>query len=373
MCKDEILGEVRIKRGIFQGDALSPLLFVISMIPLTSILRKAAPGYEFSSNKVKINHLLYMDDLKLYGKTQKDLESLIQTVRIYSSDIGMEFGLEKCASLVMKRGKIVESDGITLPDDKMIRNLKEDESYKYLGVQELDDIKTSEMKERVSKEYKRRVRKVLETKLNGNNIIKAINTWAVSVVRYSAPFLDWRKEEIQELDRRTRKLMTMHKALHPKSNVDRLYISRNEGGRGLISIEDTIETSKIGLERHVQESKERLLSAAKRSHMEVKETVKQYKDRRAKERKENWKEKVLHGQFIRQTEEIAGEERWKWLKNSGIKRETETLILAAQEQAIRTNLIKAKIDKTQEDSRCRMCGKVDETINHLISECSKMA
>ena len=71
-----------------------------------------------------------MDDLKLYGKTQKDLESLIQTVRIYSSDIGMEFGLEKCASLVMKRGKIVESDGITLPDDKMIRNLKEDESYK---------------------------------------------------------------------------------------------------------------------------------------------------------------------------------------------------------------------------------------------------
>ena len=64
------------------------------MIPLTSILRKAAPGYEFSSNKVKINHLLYMDDLKLYGKTQKDLESLIQTVRIYSSDIGMEFGLE---------------------------------------------------------------------------------------------------------------------------------------------------------------------------------------------------------------------------------------------------------------------------------------
>ena len=105
----------------------------------------------------------------------------------------------------------------------------------------------------------------------------------------------------------------------------------------------------------------------------MKETVKQYKDRRAKERKENWKEKVLHGQFIRQTEGIAGEERWKWLKNSGIKRETETLILAAQEQAIRTNLIKAKIDKTQEDSRCRMCGKVDETINHLISECSKMA
>ena len=60
----------------------------------------------------------------------------------------------------------------------MIKNLQEEESYKYLGVQEFDDIKTSEMKERVRKDNKRRVRKVLETKLNGNNIIKAINTWA---------------------------------------------------------------------------------------------------------------------------------------------------------------------------------------------------
>ena len=129
-CRNEVIGEVRIRRGIFQGDVLSPLLFVVSMIPLTRILRKANTGYEFSASKVKINHLHYMDDLKLYGKSQKDLESLIQTVRIYSSDKGMDFGIEKCASLIMKRGKIVESHGISLPNDKLIRNLKEDESYK---------------------------------------------------------------------------------------------------------------------------------------------------------------------------------------------------------------------------------------------------
>ena len=81
------------------------MLFVISMIPLTRILREAAPGYKFSSSKVKVNHLLSMDDLKLYGKTQKDLESLIQTVKIYSSGIEMEFGLKKCASLVTKKRK----------------------------------------------------------------------------------------------------------------------------------------------------------------------------------------------------------------------------------------------------------------------------
>lgn len=66
---------------------------------------------------------------------------------------------------------------------------------------------------------------MLETKLNGNKIIRAINTWAVSAERYSTPFLDWRKQEIEELDKNNRKLMTMHKTLHPKSNVDLLYIS----------------------------------------------------------------------------------------------------------------------------------------------------
>ena len=59
-----------------------------------------------------INHLLFMNDLKLYSKSEKALDSLIQTVRIFSEDIGMQFGIDKCAMLVVKRGKTVESDGI---------------------------------------------------------------------------------------------------------------------------------------------------------------------------------------------------------------------------------------------------------------------
>lgn len=78
MCEDEVL-EVRIRKGLFQGYALPHLLFVISIIPLTSNFRKASPGYNFASNKANINHLLYMNDLKPYGIKQKGLESLIQT------------------------------------------------------------------------------------------------------------------------------------------------------------------------------------------------------------------------------------------------------------------------------------------------------
>ena len=91
------LGEVKIKRGIFQGDSLSPLVFVLALILLSLILRKAKAAYEFSESKEKINHLLFMDDLKLYRRSEKGLDSLVQTVRVFSEDIGMEFGIEECA------------------------------------------------------------------------------------------------------------------------------------------------------------------------------------------------------------------------------------------------------------------------------------
>ena len=158
---------------------------------------------------------------------------------------------------------MVKYEGIKLQEDKVTRSLKEDEAYKYLGILQADQIKLQKMKEKIENEYKRRVRKILETKLSGENVIKAINTWAIVFLK-SAAFLDWTKEEKQQLDSRTRNLLTMHKGLHPKSNIGRLYIPRKEGGRGLLSVDDTINLEVIGLERYVNNSEERLLSAGKR-------------------------------------------------------------------------------------------------------------
>ena len=126
------LDEVEIKQGIFQGDSLSPLVFVLALIPLRLILRKAKAAYEFSESKEKINHLLFMDDLKLYSRRQKELDSLVQKVRVFSEDIGMEYGITKCAMTVMEKGEIVKSVGIELPDGKVIKSLQEGESYRYL-------------------------------------------------------------------------------------------------------------------------------------------------------------------------------------------------------------------------------------------------
>ena len=76
------------------------------------------------------------------------------------------------------------------------------------------------MKNKVKKEDYRNIREVFVTKLNSGNVFKAINTWAVSVVRYSGAFLGWSRFQLWEIEWRTRKLLAMHNGFHPKSNVE---------------------------------------------------------------------------------------------------------------------------------------------------------
>ena len=237
---------------------------------------------------------------------------------------------------------------------------------------EANQVLSGQMKERLRKEYKRRVKKILKSKLNGGNTITAINAWAVSMMRCAAPFVDWRKDELKEIDRDTRKMMNMYRALHPRDSVARLYLPRKEGGRGLLAIEDCVEIAILGLENYVQDSRERILSSA-RCEAGERVTEKNFQKRRREERRSELEEKALHGQFFRQTREIYDPESWGWLRDGELKKETEGLIMAAQTQSLRTNTIKTMIDKTQEDPKCRMCKQKEETVSHIVSECPKLA
>ena len=95
--------DVNITRGIFQGDSLSPLLIVIAMILMTSLLRHHKAGYNLHTYRP--NHLLFMDHLKdhLCSKSEREMESLLQTVRLFTEDMKMELGIEKCATLSMRK------------------------------------------------------------------------------------------------------------------------------------------------------------------------------------------------------------------------------------------------------------------------------
>ena len=219
----------------------------------------------------------------------------------------MEFGIEKCVMLVMEKGKIVKSVGIELPDGKVIMSLQEDESYKYLVILEADKFLEEKMKLNVSKEYIRRMRKVLKSKLNGGNLVHGVNTWAVSLLRYSAAFVSWRKSELQAIDRKARWLFTIYGSLHPKSDVDRLYILRKDRERGLISTEDCVELAIRGLEVYVHGSEERLLQAARGDKIDGLEAASVLKRSKKEKRLEDCENKVLHGQYLRQTKEVRSD------------------------------------------------------------------
>ena len=180
--------------------------------------------------------------IRKFAKNEKELETLIHTARIYSQDIEIEVGIEKCTMLVMKSEKRHLTDGMKLPNEEKIEARRK-ENLQILGSIGSRHHRTKGEKEKIKKEYLRRTRKLLETKLYSTNLMKVINTRTVFLVRYLGPFFKWTGEELKQMDQRTRKLMTMHKALHPRDDVDRLYVSRRKGGSGFISIKYRVGTS----------------------------------------------------------------------------------------------------------------------------------
>ena len=158
----------------------------------------------------------------------------------------------------MKRGKIVKRERKKLPYGEVMRQIGQ-EGYSYLGIIELDKIKEIEMKEKITKEYKRTQRLILKSKLNGRNKVTVINKWAVAIFRYGAGIIQWKASELKSLDRQSRKTITMYGGLHPKSDVDRLHVKRKEGGRGLIIVERCIREEENSLGFYVANSEENLI------------------------------------------------------------------------------------------------------------------
>ena len=196
----------------------------------------------------------------------------------------MEFGSHKYATLAITKGTVTETEGVNLPNNN-IKGLNLDEIYKYLGILQVDDIKHTQTKKKKLSEYNKRVRKILKSKLNGGNIIKAINSWAVSVVRYTAGIKDWTQAELEDLDRKTRKFMSAHNALHPQIDVDRLYLPRPAGGRGLLQIRQTVEEEKRALNYYIKNSAEHALKAVSNEELlKVKKSKSEYDKKELKNR-----------------------------------------------------------------------------------------
>jgi hypothetical protein len=107
-----------------------------------------------------------------------------------------------------------------IDNNREIQELEQGKMYRYLGIEESEGIQHQQMKDRLKQEYNRRVRMVLKSELNARNKITAIGALAVPILRYSFGIINWRLEEIKQIDRKTRKMLTMYKMHHQNADID---------------------------------------------------------------------------------------------------------------------------------------------------------
>ena len=397
--------QININTGIFQGDSTSGLYFITSLLPLSWLLKQSKLGYRVKSkNKDNlISHLMFVDDLKIYASNDNQLKSLISTTKIFSDDIGMSFGLKKCNKITILRGKITKTENIQLSNDEIIKELENNETYKYLGINENNEICKTYMKSKLKNEYFTRVKKIIKSELNSKNTITAINTYAVPAISYGFAILDWSETELDIIDRETRNLLKRHHMIHNNSNVIRIYLQRKEGGRGLLNLKQQYKKTIIKFKIYLNQTRSTLLKLAsewdnKRESKSLQKKAENY----CKEKninlpeiqnnekpsirriinksfqtinKTKLKEMKMHGQYFKLLEEPHINKKLSilWLSNSHLKRKTESDLCAIQDQAITTKYIEKHIYKSTTNSTCRLCKTYDETIHHITSGCPTIA
>ena len=291
-----------------------------------------------------------------------------------------------------------------LNENQVKQHKDQAETYKYLGMEEEEGVKHYKMKVNIRKEYKRRIKLVLKSELNARNKIVAINTLAVPVILYSYGVIDWKVDEIQNLDRMTRKELCMNQMLAMKADVHRIYLPCQEGGRSLMDLERKYKVTMIVPQAYMtnkydvqiqavlrHQNSEALHSIPKEAGKYLREAgttddmtnnhgktviwkAKQlklkYKEDFKKMVRDKWKEKAMHEKFPNYLDKdhVDLELSFEWMKHTGLKGETEGLI-TAWNQALNTRYYGKHIIKQGTTDRCRMYHTQPETVEHIISGC----
>ncbi|XP_030746059.1 uncharacterized protein LOC115874901 [Sitophilus oryzae] len=410
ICTDAI----QLRRGVFQGDSLSPLLFCISLLPLSIALRNTR-GYKCGKPGIrghKVTHLFYMDDLKLYTAGERDLKISLRIVEEFTSAIGMELGLNKCAVIHLKRGRNENyGEDVQLVDGSTIQKLTDDETYTYLGIEQRHFQETQKVKDSLCERYRKRLRQIWSSSLSGVNKTLATNILATPIITYSFGVIKWTENELHQLDVITRKMMHMEKSLHTKSSVPRLYLPREQGGRGLLSLESlhqrvilstaytllkTQDPLLVMVRDHEKEeiggfifkeakkaaNKLNLIFDLQRQHPEsitehsATQVVNRIRSAQNRRFLQNHVEKPVHGAFynIMTQQQLSERLSFAFLRSSGLRSETEGFILACQDGVYGSLVYRSRIMGQQiEDIRCRACHQAPETLWHILSACPTYA
>ena len=408
---DIVISDVKINKGIFQGDSLSPLLFCLTIDPLSKLLNEKAnlqKGYNLTQERKKeadnsINHLLFMDDLKLYAENDEKLKNLLQIVEDFSKDINMTFGLDKCAKCTLRKGKKHSTENMKLEENE-IADLDGEAVYKYLGIEENENILHKKIKKKVKAEYIRRLKKIVKTGLTNKNKITAINQLAVAVLSYGFGIINWNQTELNSLDIKTRKILTLHKVIYRNQCLPRIYISRENGGLGLTEINQLHRANTVSVAQYIQSSRKKEINLVKEQQIkqesEQTSVIKQarlFSEENVHEEKETnirpatliarkarkkytqdwqkvveteWREHKRAGRYIEELNKVYIDkpQSLEWLRKGMLAYDAEKLIVAAQDQGLMTKGF-MKMAKLISDDRCRFCKTDQESVSHLLSAC----
>lgn len=377
---------IPINRGIFQGDSLSALWFCLCLNPLSNALNSTSYGFNIKHQneiKHKINHLLYMDDIKIYASTKTQMAGLLKTVEDITTDIRMEFGMSKCKMLVIQKGKWKEEISDETLQKQTLNKMHENETYKYLGFEQNTRLEHTLIKKELLRHYILRLKLLLKSKLNSKNLFKAINTFAISLLTYSFGIIKWTKTDIDKIHQATNKQLTIHRKHHPNACKERMVIRREDGGRGLIDIHllharqiKTLRSFFHGKSNSLHEA----ISLADNGYTPLNLSEKNYpticEKTHREEISEQWAQKTLHGKHlhIMKKENIDRQSTYKWLQKGELFPETEGFLLAIQDHVIATksyqkHILKKKID----DDLCRKCHLQQENVEHIIGGCKILA
>lgn len=381
--------ELYIRRGIFQGDGLSALWFCMCLNPLSNALNDSKYGFNIKHQKKvqhKINHLLYMDDIKIYASTRTELKELLKITENFTKDIRMEFGISKCKALHIEKGKWNDNENREIINNETLENMAENQTYKYLGFEQNIRINHTDIKTQLKTQYKQRLLAILKTSLYSRNLFKAINTFAVPILTYSFGIIKWSQTDLENLHILTRSELTRYRKHHPNCCKERVTINRKEGGRGMIDIQ-ALHAKQIQLLRNYflnkQTSLHQAVCKADKNYTPLDLSTNNHSAdiftpiQHIEQKINTWTSKQLHGKhrYIIEQNHISKPLSYKWLQDGKLFPETEGFLLAIQDQVIATlNYQKYIIkDPNIHNDMCRKCHQFKETIDHITSGCKILA
>ena len=195
---------------------------------------------------VSRTHSLFVDDLKVYQESHEILRYVNEVIVQASHNTGACYGVSKCAEIEFELGKIVKGEGFEVLGERMKAiDSGDNEIYKFLGIDQADGIKTKKVFERVKCEVNNRVKMLTNTELNDVNFLCAINTKVIPAAAYSMNVCKFIDGELKELDQVMKPILRSKNMLGKQSRKERLYLIREDGGRGVKSLRGICQESRL--------------------------------------------------------------------------------------------------------------------------------